>query len=97
VPSTPACANPSSQTHQSLKPGPDRAPVLSQILDKDQDGRVTAEDVAALAVKFLCGEMFELRRLTPEAKEKLDEARRIFSSHAKDGYLFKAGFDKALA
>lgn len=63
-------------------------------LDQNRDGRVTLEDLEALAIKYLVGNKPVIRvekqkkavgrTLTAEAKRRLDVARRLFEQFDKD-------------
>lgn len=68
-------------------------------LDQNRDGRVTLEDIEALAIKYLVGNKPVVkvekmkkagvtRKLTSEAEHRLDVARRLFKRFDTDGSNF---------
>jgi Ca2+-binding EF-hand superfamily protein len=79
---------------------PSRADVdtYSRILDRNNDGRVTLQDIEDIAVRYLVGEGSTTVRRTevvkkaayaPEVEQRLDVARRLFKQFDKsgDGFL----------
>ena len=68
----------------------------SRILDRNNDGKVTLQDLEELAVKYLVGERKErkekpvmsLPTYNPQVEQRLEVARRLFRMFVRDGSGF---------
>ena len=68
----------------------------SRILDRNNDGKVTLQDLEELAVKYLVGERKErkekpvmsLPTYNPQVEQRLEVARRLFRMFDRDGSGF---------
>lgn len=86
--------------HKSIDPSPGDIETYHRALDQNRDGRVTLEDLEALAIKYLVGnkplpvrvekqkKAGVQRTLTVEAQRRLDVARRLFKRFDTDNSNF---------